>query len=791
MKQIAFGKYVLLHRIAQGGMAELFLARSSDMAGVARLAVIKLVSSRYAEDGAFISMFEDEVRIAATLSHPNIGQVFDVGEVAGSHYLAMEYIHGKDLRAIVSQCLLSGNTVAPPIAAHIGAKICSALQYAHEARDLRGHLLHLIHRDVSPSNIMVTFDGQVKLVDFGIAKAANRSSLTLPGMIKGKMRYLSPEQILGQEIDRRSDLFTLGTSLWEATVGQHLFDGQLEMQIYDAIANGKVRPPSALVPNYPAELEGILLKALSTKMEDRYAEARQMQLDLEAVVKNAGFSLTSSELSRFMHQIYPKETAAWQQAQTEGKSLLEHLISIAAAVEGKGDLDNVLSVEDERKTLLDIGADEGEKTEVSLAPEKGEGLPYQAPRKTMVSSEQEQPAVGPSAAEMGETVDDQSTKLPPSPQAGHYQVSGIETIAITPDGKVKVISQDLARMTRDEEDRRPTVLAGMGLDLFDAKTYPPLSPPAIVDEAGRMTEAYVPLKPGSDVAQDQRGSDVHLEQWKSANREELAEKQAEETADKDEEKQLEPTRKANLSTGDWAHQATAQGAKRVGTHPYFHELQPFPPAGEQEEIPVARLRAARVVVITLALITVGSILVLWFIHRPRITDGVAEKKVGVKKEAPRVIRVESLSYPVQLISEPSGATVYDASDGQELGKTPSVIKLGEEKRKKVEVRLGGYEIQSVLLTLEPNPRKIVLNPEPGFERPVDSSSGRSALQKKPTPPPRRPSRRSQLKKVKQAKEVIHVKQLKQANTIGPKTKHRPPAKFTPRIPAEDLKDPFR
>jgi len=381
-------------------MAELFLARFSEREAVQRAVVVKLISSTYAEDKAFITMFEDEVRIAATLNHPNIVKVFEVGEVAGSHFLAMEHIFGRDLRTIVSRCLRRGGPVPIPVAVGIGASICAALQHAHTALAPDGTPLNIVHRDVSLSNIMVSYEGQVKLVDFGIAKAANRTALTLPGTIKGKARYLSPEQALGKEVDGRSDIYTLSTTLWEATVGNHLFDQALDVHVYEAVAKGWVKPPSEVVPDYPPELERILLKGLATDVDQRYTTAQQMQRDLEAYASKERFSLSSNEMSRFMHDLFEEDVSLWQHAQLSGRHLLDFLVERAAQEDHQGDdhhngqqkaghngrkifrstqegFDPAVNRADNRgqnqgqQNAVDIGPDDGETTEKHY-PEKKE-----------------------------------------------------------------------------------------------------------------------------------------------------------------------------------------------------------------------------------------------------------------------------------------------------------------------------------------------------------------------------------------------------------------------------------
>ena len=219
-----FGKYTLLRKLATGGMAELFLALQKSVAGFEKLLVIKRILPQMNQDANFIAMLLQEARVAATLSHPNIVQIFDVGEIDGVFYIAMEHVHGEDIRSIVRQMAAKKYPEFPrEHALAIVLGVCAGLAYAHEKRDLDGAPLHIVHRDVSPQNIVVTFSGDIKLVDFGIAKSDSISlSQTKSGRLKGKGPYMSPEQALGEPVDARSDLFSAGVVLFELTTGDAL-----------------------------------------------------------------------------------------------------------------------------------------------------------------------------------------------------------------------------------------------------------------------------------------------------------------------------------------------------------------------------------------------------------------------------------------------------------------------------------------------------------------------------------------------------------------------------------------
>ena len=220
MKQpIPFGKYFLLERVNVGGMAEVFRAKTTGVEGFERLVAVKRILPDIAEDEEFVTMFKDEAKIAVQLTHANIAQIFDLGRADGSFYIALEYIHGKDLRAIMNRVRQRADQLPVAFACYVIMKVCEGLDYAHSKHDGAGQFLNLVHRDVSPQNLLVSYEGEVKIIDFGIAKAAGKAGKTQAGILKGKFGYMSPEQILGLEIDRRSDVFGVGICLYELLTG--------------------------------------------------------------------------------------------------------------------------------------------------------------------------------------------------------------------------------------------------------------------------------------------------------------------------------------------------------------------------------------------------------------------------------------------------------------------------------------------------------------------------------------------------------------------------------------------
>jgi len=222
-KPIQFGKYWLLDRVNVGGMAEVWKAKAFGVEGFERLLAVKRILPNIAEDEEFITMFIDEAKIAVQLNHANIAQIFDLGKVDDSYFIALEFVHGKDVRGIYDRCKQKPVDGMPnmPIAqaCFIIMKACEGLDYAHNKRDAQGKELHLVHRDVSPQNVLISYEGEVKIIDFGIAKAAGKASKTQQGILKGKFGYMSPEQVRGLPLDRRSDIFSLGICLYELLTG--------------------------------------------------------------------------------------------------------------------------------------------------------------------------------------------------------------------------------------------------------------------------------------------------------------------------------------------------------------------------------------------------------------------------------------------------------------------------------------------------------------------------------------------------------------------------------------------
>jgi serine/threonine protein kinase len=299
------GRYSLIRKIATGGMAEIWLAAAEGPEGFHKRLVVKRILPNLAEDEEFVRMFLDEARIAARLNHPNIAQIFDLGEADGSYYIAMEYVPGKDLRRVYQDSVKATNILPAPLTLRILVESAKALDYAHHAVDEKGAPLAIVHRDVSPQNILVSFQGGIKLVDFGIAKAADQATHTRAGVLKGKYSYMSPEQAAGDPVDSRTDVFALGIVGYELITGFRLFKRENEVQTLQAVRDCKVPPPSSVNRDVPPELDSILLKALTRKPEDRFQTAGQLALELEEFLLQGQYSASSTHLAEFMRALYP------------------------------------------------------------------------------------------------------------------------------------------------------------------------------------------------------------------------------------------------------------------------------------------------------------------------------------------------------------------------------------------------------------------------------------------------------------------------------------------------------
>jgi eukaryotic-like serine/threonine-protein kinase len=296
------GRYAIVKRIGCGGMAEVYLARSDAMGGFAKAVALKVVHAHLVQEPVAVKSFLREARLAATLDHPNIVQVLDVGVMGGEHTLVMEHLHGRDVGGIMST-LDEGEPMPLPCALRIVLDVCAALEYAHAKRGANDEPLAIVHRDVSPSNVLVGFNGVVKLTDFGIAKIGAQSTTTTAGMLKGKFGYMSPEQSLGQPVDARSDVFSLGILLYETTTGARAFYGANAFAIMNSVIEGEYVPPNEVRPDYPPALADIVARCLMPEVELRYDSVAALRRELEAFAVTVDVA-DGSALATFMRALF-------------------------------------------------------------------------------------------------------------------------------------------------------------------------------------------------------------------------------------------------------------------------------------------------------------------------------------------------------------------------------------------------------------------------------------------------------------------------------------------------------
>lgn len=301
------GRYRLIDRLAVGGMAELFLGYTQAMHGFEKLVVLKRILPQFAQNPEFVRMFLDEARLAATLDHPNIAHVYDIGEHQDSYFFSMEYVHGQSLLKVMRAVTQARRPLPLEHSLNVIIGTCGGLHYAHEKVGLDGTQLGIVHRDVSPPNIILTYDGTVKVVDFGIAKAATARSSTAVGTLKGKIPYMAPEQCRSEPLDRRSDIFSIGIILYELTVGRRLFQAETEIAIIRKITSGGFPPPTSVHPSYPGELEAIVMRALQLSPDARYDTARDLQIDLEEFAREYKLAISSARLASFMEELFDEE----------------------------------------------------------------------------------------------------------------------------------------------------------------------------------------------------------------------------------------------------------------------------------------------------------------------------------------------------------------------------------------------------------------------------------------------------------------------------------------------------
>lgn len=343
----AFGKYYLLDRIAVGGMAEVFRAKTFGHSGFEKVLVIKRILSPFAEDPDFVSMFVDEARLCAQLSHPNITQIYDFGKVGTHWFIAMEAVDGRDLKSVMRRLAETGEHMPIDVVIYIAHEVAKGLDYAHRRLDAQGRPLGVVHRDISPSNILLSFEGGVKVVDFGIAKAAGHRSGSEAGVLKGKFQYMSPEQALALDVDRRTDIFSLGICLWEMLTGQRLFRGSSDTETLELVKACQVPAPSLYNPACPPELDRICLRALAPQAGARYPDAAAMQRELQDVLLPSTPDRVAPRAQMFFQSRFADEIRA-------ERDRLDRATRVASELHFGGEAD--LDLEDEVLVTRPMGA---------------------------------------------------------------------------------------------------------------------------------------------------------------------------------------------------------------------------------------------------------------------------------------------------------------------------------------------------------------------------------------------------------------------------------------------------
>jgi len=317
-----FGKYQLLQKIATGGMAELYRAKVTRDHGFEKQVAIKKILPHLIDEGNLVKAFIDEAKLAALLQHENIVQIYDFGSIDGEYFIAMEYLFGKDLRRLFSKVSEAGVPLSLENTLYIVSRVCAGLDYSHHLKDLQGKPLNIIHRDINPQNIFLTYEGQVKIIDFGIAKAASHNSTTHEGLIKGKLAYMSPEQATGKAVDHRSDIFSTGIILYELLTGRRMFEGET-MEIYTRVREAQYEPLGKQLPNLPVKLNAVVERALAKQPAERYQSCGEMLADLEECIFELSVRPNSRSFAQFIKEFFKEElavdeTALWAKTRNYG-----------------------------------------------------------------------------------------------------------------------------------------------------------------------------------------------------------------------------------------------------------------------------------------------------------------------------------------------------------------------------------------------------------------------------------------------------------------------------------------
>ncbi len=455
-QRVTFGGYTLLERLAMGGMAEVFLARPE---GQDRLVAVKRILPSVAADDDFIAMFIDEAKIAGQLTHPNIAQILDIGRINNSYFIAMEYVSGQDLRGLWDRTREAAPSTPRgmpiPIVCHLVKKLAEALDHAHRKRDAKGRPLGIIHRDVSPQNVLVSYDGELKIIDFGIAKAANRIVKTQTGVLKGKFAYMAPEQARGDPIDHRSDVFAIGVILYELLTGERAFRGDTDFVLLEKVRRVDVVAVRELRSDLPRELERIVNKALSREAGDRYAWASVLAGDLDRFMSDQGITTSRDELGAFVRRLFRDEHA---EEVARLNQLMRSAVGVPALVKGNGTARN-------EGPVRPRAAGQGVET-TSVQPAEPPAVP---PALAAAAHDAETATVNP-FAEPRNTGSALKRRRAPTPSP-----VGIGPPAVTP--LPASLSSPLAPAPAPPEEKREAIITGSQKRLRAMTSLPPPLPP--------------------------------------------------------------------------------------------------------------------------------------------------------------------------------------------------------------------------------------------------------------------------------------------------------------------------
>jgi eukaryotic-like serine/threonine-protein kinase len=367
-------RYKVLERIAAGGMAEVFRAESAGLEGFKKLVAIKRVLPHLSEKKQFIGMFLDEARVSAHLSHSNCVQVFDIGVGDNTYFIVMEFVDGSDLKGVIEHRKKLNQPLPVEEACLISVRILEGLAYAHELVDGKGKSLHIVHRDMSPPNVLLTRHGEVKIVDFGLAKANSQLEHSEPGIIKGKFSYLSPEAAEGATVDARTDVFAVGIILWEMLAGRRLFLGESDLETVRQVQRAEVPPLRSINPRVPAELERVLAKGLAREPAKRYQTAREFGRDLNQILFHIGRAVSSFDISQLVLPIWRERAQKKKERPDKGAiigSLIDEALFEFSSLDATGEAGgksvvgtvpvSIGSFEDVGKWGNEFGADSGDK----------------------------------------------------------------------------------------------------------------------------------------------------------------------------------------------------------------------------------------------------------------------------------------------------------------------------------------------------------------------------------------------------------------------------------------------